>query len=57
MARIGSQLEKRVKKNVTEFLCNNYDIIAYNLANMKGVNREVIGHRLNIKKKKKGQNN
>lgn len=53
MVRIGSQLEKEVKKNVTEFLYNNYDARAYNLANMKEVSREVIEHRLNTEKEAK----
>lgn len=31
-----------MKKNVVEFLCDNYDVIAYNPIDMKEVGRDVI---------------
>lgn len=39
-----------IKKNVIEFFRDNYDIMAYSPANMKEVSRDIIEHRLNIKK-------
>lgn len=41
---------RRCKEECDRVFCNNYDVIAYNLADMKGVSREVIKHRLNMKK-------
>lgn len=42
LARIRSQMKDRVKRNITKFLYNNYDIMAYSPANMKEVSRKVI---------------
>lgn len=44
---------KEVKKNVTEFLCSNYDVVAYSSTNVERMSREVIEHRMNVKKKAK----
>lgn len=49
--RIGNQMEEEVKKNVTEFLHNSYDVMANNPLDMKGASRAVIKYRLNVKKK------
>lgn len=46
-------MEKLVKKEVTKFLPNNYDVMAYNPAQIKSVNRDVIKHRLNVRKQGK----
>lgn len=42
-----------MKKNMTKFLCDNNNVLAYNLADKKWVSRDVIEHRLNIKKEAK----
>lgn len=38
---------------MSEFLHNNYDVMAYNPTDMEKVSKEVIKHRLNVKKKKR----
>lgn len=44
-------MKETIKKNVTEFLHDNYDIIAHSPANIKRVSRDVIEYRLNMNKK------
>lgn len=46
-------MKEIVKKDVTEFLRNNYVVMAYSLVDMKGVSGDVIKHRLNVKEKAK----
>lgn len=46
-------MEKGVKKNMTKFLYNNYNAMAYYPADMKGVSKKVIKLKLNMKKKAK----
>lgn len=45
-------MEEGMKKTMIEFFCNNYDVIAHSPTDMKGVSKEVIEHKLNVKKKK-----
>lgn len=46
-------MEEEIKKNVIEFVQDNYDVIAYNPANMKRVSRKVIKAQVEYKKEAK----
>lgn len=50
IVKIRIQMEESVKKELIEFLHNNYDVMAYSLVEIKGVSRDVIKHRLNMRK-------
>lgn len=50
IAKIGTQMLKQVKKDMTEVLQNNYIVMTYNSSKMKGVNPDMIAHRLNVGK-------
>lgn len=41
-----------MQKGLTNLLLSNYDMMAYNPTKMKGVSRDMIVHKLNVKKKK-----
>lgn len=53
IARIGSQMNEQVKKEVEYFLKRNYDKMAYSLVEMNGIILEVIVYKLYIRKEAK----
>lgn len=46
---------EQVKKNLTKFFENNYDVMAYNPSKKKGVSPVMIVHRLNVKAEAKAR--
>lgn len=46
-------MEESVKKGITDFLLNNYNVMAYSLIEMKRVSKDVIVYRLNMRKEAK----
>lgn len=42
-----------IKENLVKVLKSNYNVMTYSLADMKGVNKDIIKHKLNVKKEAK----
>ena len=46
--RIGADLEKKIKKDLINFLRENIDVFTWSHEDMPGIDPSVITHRLNI---------
>lgn len=50
IVKIGTQVTEQTKDNLVNFLKSSFDMMANSLIKMNGVSKEVIKHKLNIKK-------
>ena len=46
--RVGADLEKKIKKDLVQFLKKNIDVFAWSHEDMAGIDLSVITHRLNV---------